>query len=188
MFFLAILRKSRIIPFTMAVKPHVTDLGTNLAFVRGGACGLYPIRTCVGGSVRRPTAARTTNRRVWQHLGVGDGELSLCRKAVPSVCGNQLQSRSWKPKAVYENNSIANAATVRWTLGLSWPTQGVDSETQEAAHQSRSLGFGEARGARYRGECRDLCREGHRVRAPHSQVAWLINLSPKPIYPANHPC
>jgi len=153
MFFLAFAGILMPNEFTMAEEPHVTQQGTGLMLVRGGACDLYPNRTLVVGSRhhRRICAARTTNRRDRQSLGVGCGELRLCRNAVPVVCGNQPQLRGWKRKAWYEIKCKKGAKALCPTLSLSWATQGVDANGSIDARKGDTLGLGQKSGIHGRG-------------------------------------
>jgi hypothetical protein len=153
----------------MADEPHVTNPGAGTVPARGGACGLYPNRTCVGGWRRRVTrhrtitAARATNRRDRQSLGVGDGELSLCRDAVPFVRGNQSQFRDWERKVIHENSEQKETEAYGPTFALPWATQGVDSQEATETPRSGTLALGQKVSIRERREIRYVFSEARRV-------------------------
>lgn len=139
----------------MANIRHATVTGTNSAFVRGGVRNLYPVPTRVGGSHRRPPAARRTNRRDGPVSALASESLAcvvmrflgLVAPGCAFAAGNQRKQH------VYSNKT-ANAS--RQTLGLPWPTQGVGSKIQLVAQKSDSLGLCKAAGASTRDANHDL--------------------------------
>jgi hypothetical protein len=129
----------------MVVHRYVAQIGTDLNPVRGGHSDLCPL-TRDARDARRSCRVRTTNRRGGPRLGVGKGELSLCRNAVSWFCGPRLHSRSRLTKDTNEHVQTTIAFSSPETRGSPWPTQGVDSKTQNGPKEGDALGFGKERG------------------------------------------
>lgn len=128
----------------MVVHRYAAQKGMDSESVRGGHPDLCPL-TRDARIALRSRRVRVTNRRGGPRLGVGKGELSLCRNAVPWFRGPRLHSRSRLTQEKHEHYIIAASSSPE-ALGLPWPTQGVGSKIQSGPEEGGALGFGKERG------------------------------------------